>query len=416
MRVAGWGAALAAWSLAAGNPLTVLATDNAFNVRTSFKGTLLISRAPDAPLLFPERDSATTFWRARFEPEARLGDRASLGAAYEQRFRVFSSASGAAGLGILPPDTPAPYRIVQLDWSISQTEGFSWRHEIDRAYLALHSSRLELTFGRQAVGWGRGVLFGAVDLFSPFTPLEVDREWRRGVDAIRADFKLTSRASLDVVGAFGETLDDSAFAARFRGYRGNMDLELVGGFRAQDVLAGITSSAAVGDAEVHGELAFFRAPESLPAGGLGSEDRGAIKAVAGGSYRFALGNGIPLFIEYHYSGFGAKSAEEILPLLADPSFLERFLRGDTQILVRHGLAALATYEISTEHQLNLDWLVSPTDGSGIVVPSLTWTVDDRLSLLASGYFPYGAPPEGLTLESAYGAAAISGLLQFRIYF
>ena len=84
--------------------------------------------------------------------------------------------------------------------------------------------------------------------------------------------------------------------------------------------------------------------------------------------------------------------------------------------MRHGLAALATYEFSAEHRLDLQWLLSPADGSGIVVPSLTWTGDDRLSLLASGYFPYGTPPEGLTLESVYGAAAISGLFQVRIYF
>ena len=36
------------------------------------------------------------------------------------------------------------------------------------------------------------MLFGAVDLFSPFSPLEADREWRRGVDAIRADVKLAT--------------------------------------------------------------------------------------------------------------------------------------------------------------------------------------------------------------------------------
>jgi hypothetical protein len=50
-------------------------------------------------------------------------------------------------------------------------------------------------------------LFGAVDLFSPFTPFEADREWRRGVDAVRCDLKLTDRASLDVVAAFGESGD-----------------------------------------------------------------------------------------------------------------------------------------------------------------------------------------------------------------
>jgi hypothetical protein len=38
----------------------------------------------------------------------------------------------------------------------------------------------------------------------------------------------------------------------------------------------------------------------------------------------------------------------------------------------------------------------------------------RLSLLLRVYLPFGAP-EGLTLQSTYGAAATSGLLQFRIY-
>lgn len=393
----------------------LVAQDDWFRLRTSVKGTLLLSHSPDAPELFPERDSATSFWRVRFEPEARLGERFTLGAAYEQRVRVFSAASGAAGLGILPPDTPAPYRVRQLDWSLSSSSGSSWRHEIDRAYLAAHLERVELTIGRQAVGWGRGVLFGAVDLFSPFTPLEADREWRRGVDAIRADFELTTRSSLDVVGAFGESLDESAFGARFRGYRGELDLELVAGYRARDAFVGMTSSAPVGGAEIHGELAAFRAPEALPAGGLGGEDRVALKAVLGGSYRIPVANGILLFVEYHYSGFGAPGAEEILALLSEPAFLERYVRGDTQILERHALAALATYEASPELTLNGQWIQSPVDGSGVAVPSVTWTLSDRLSLLGSLYLPYGAAPEGLTLRSVYGAAAISGLLQIRIY-
>jgi hypothetical protein len=391
------------------------AQEDGLRFRTSFKGTLLLSRSPEALEFFPERDSATSFWRLRVEPEARLGERFTLGAAYEHRIRVFSTASGAAALAILPPDTPAPYRIRQLDWSISTTSGSSWRHEIDRGYLAAHLERVELTLGRQAVGWGRGVLFGAVDLFSPFTPLEADREWRRGVDAVRADVRLTDRSSLDVVGAFGESLDESAFAARFRGYRGEADLEIAAGYRARDTFFGFTSSAAVGGAEIHGEIAFFRAPEELPAGGLGEEGRVALKAVAGGSYRIPVANGILLFLEYHYSGFGARSASEILPLLSDPAFRERYFRGDTQILERHAVAALLNYEASPELALAGQWVQSPIDGSGVLVPSVTWTLSDRLSLLGSAYLPYGAPPEGLTLQSVYGAAALSGLLQIRIY-
>jgi hypothetical protein len=400
---------IAACALLASDPLGAQevsdSREDSFRLRSSFKGTLLLSRAPEAPELYSEPESATSFWRFRLEPQVSLGERFTLAAAYEQRVRVFSTAAGAAGLGVLPPDTPAPYRIRQLDWVLSSTAGSTWRHEIDRAYLATHLEGVELTVGRQAVGWGRGVLFGAVDLFSPFTPLEADREWRRGVDAIRADIEITTRSSLDLVGAFGERLDESAFAARFRGYREALDLELVGGYRARDWFAGATSSAPIGEAELHGELALFQTPED----GL------VAKAVLGGSYRIPAGNGILLFVEYHYSGFGAPRAEDILPLLSTPEFLERYLRGDTQILDRQAIAALATYESSPELTLNGQWIQSPVDGSGVLVPSLTWTLSDRLSFLGSFYFPYGAEPIGRTLQSTYGAAAISGLLQIRIH-
>ncbi len=384
-------------------------------LRTSLKASALLSRAPDDPQLFPEQVSSASLWRLRIELEGRPGPSLTVAAAYEQRLRTFTPGEGAAGAAILPPEAPAPFRIGQLDWSIAQGTGLAWRHEIDRAFVALHLSRAEVTVGRQAIGWGRGVLFGAVDLFAPFTPLEADREWRRGVDAVRADVRFGDRFSLDGVAALGETADASAFAARLRGYVGRVDGELVLGRRAGDLVAGGTTSMAVGDAELHGELAFFRAREALPAGGILGDDRLAAKAVAGGSYRFAVGNGITVVAEYHYSSFGAASAEDLTALLADPRFVARYLRGDTQILVRHAGALLASYELSEELTASALVLVSPADGSGIVSPSATFTLSDRLTVLASLYVPFGRSPAGLELRSVYGAAPLSGLLQLRIY-
>ena len=383
-------------------------------LRTSLKASLLLSHAPEDPLLFPERDGAASFWRLRLEPEARLGKAVTVVLAYEQRLRVSSQSSPLSGLSALPAETPAPYRVRSLDWRLSESGGYSWRHELDRGYLALHLPNANITVGRQAVGWGRGVLFGAVDLFAPFSPLEADREWRRGVDAVRADLKLAKRVSIDAVAAFGRSTNTSVFAARLRGYAGKVDLELVGGRRARDLFAGVTSSAAVGDAAIHGELAVFRAPEALVAGGLG-DGRTAVKAVAGSSYRFSLGSGLLVFLEYHYSGFGVKHAEDILPLLAEPGFQERYLRGDTQILGRHAIAMLASYEVSPELSLTVQWLQSPVDGSGVLTPSATVTFGDKVSLLATAHVPYGRSPRGGTLRSEYGAAARSGFVQIRIY-
>lgn len=399
-----WLALVLAWSVEARAD-----EDTELDVTTALKSALVVGRSPDDPQLFPERDAAASLWRLRISPALKLGERANVSAAYEQRLHI-APQDTSFGLGIVPAEARGPYRLAQLDWEIGASSSYAWHHEIDRLAVAIHLGRLELTVGRQAVGWGRGVLFSAVDLFAPFSPLEADREWRRGVDAARAEISLTDKISTDVVAALGPSVDESAFAARVRGYRGPLDLEIVGGWRARDLMLGITSSAAVGDAELHGELAAFRAPEPLPQGArLG--DRGALKVVLGGSYRFAVGNGIPVFAEYHYSGFGAIRATDILTLLADPRFRSRFERGDTQILGRHAITVSATYEVSPELATGLRWILSPRDGSGVIVPTATATLGDRLSLVAAVYVPWGASPSGLTLQSEYGSAALTGFVQ-----
>ena len=407
-------AALVACALLARGPAVAAEADGAgektFSLRTSLKASLLVEHGPEAPLYYPEPTTATSYWRLRLEPEARLGTGATLAAAYEQRLRSWSAVTGAVAAGFIQSEAPAPYRVAQLDWSLARGTGFSWRHEIDRLAVALRSRRVDLTLGRQAVGWGRGVLFGAIDLYAPFTPLEPDREWRRGVDAARAEVKFKERYSLDAVAAFDDTLDGSAFGARLRGYRGKLDFEVCGGRRARDLYAGVTSSAALGDVEVHGELALFRLPEALPFGA-----RNVPKAVLGGSYRLALGKGLMLAGEYHYSGFGAPRPEDIVPHRSDPGFRERYLRGDTQILGRHALAVIASYEVSPELALSNEWLQSPSDGSGVVVPSVTLTLGDKVSLLFTGYVPYGEGPVGLTWQSEYGLTPLSAFVQLRLY-
>jgi hypothetical protein len=383
-----------------------------FSFRTSLKSSLLGSRAPDDPELFPQRESAVSYWRARFEPTVRFGSDLRLDIAYEQRVRVFNQAPGLAGSGILPDEAPAPYRVRQLDWALSEHSGLAWRHEIDRAYLAWHLPVADLTVGRQAIGWGRGVVFGAVDLFAPFSPLEADREWRRGVDAVRVEVPLADRVSADAVAAFGESVDESAFAGRVRGYAGNVDLEVVGGRRGQDLFLGVTSSAAVHDAEIHGEAVVFRARDTSP---VRAPAQAVAKIVTGTSYRFGLGPGILTFVEYHYSGFGVARPEDIVQRLAVQAFIDRLLRGDTQILGRHALAVLASSELSPELALGTQWLHSPTDGSGVIAPTGTFTFSDKVSLVANVYLPYGRPPAGTTLKSQFGAAALSGFVQLRIY-
>lgn len=377
--------------------------DRPFTLRWSFKGTGAVSQVA--------RDGLA---RVRVEPTIRLGRHVTFESAYEQRVRVSTGGGLPGGLGVLPSEAPASFRVTPLDWAIAAGARSAWRHEIDRAALRVESARVTVVAGRQAVGWGRGVLFGAIDLFAPFSPFEADREWRRGIDAVRVDARLSNRASADVVVAVGPRPSASAYAARVRGYAGTVDVEAVGGRRGGDWFGGAASSFVVGGGEVHVEAAAFRVP-AVPGSARYATTQTVVKAVVGGSSRVSVGHGIAVWVEYHYSGFGVRGAREMLLALADPAFAARYARGDTQMLTRHAVAAVASYEWSPIVAGSASVVHDPTDGSGVVTPSLTLTFGDRWSLLASAYVPYGRTAVGGVPRTAYGSAPYSGLVQIRLY-
>jgi hypothetical protein len=381
------------------------------------KATFLASDAPSDPVLFPDDHSQTTLARMRLGLEVAHSDWMDSELAYEQRARWLSGSTGlGAGGSFLPSQAPAPFRLGQLDWEIAADDSFSYRHEIDRALVALHPEWGDVTAGRQAIGLGRGVLFGAVDVFNPFSPLEVDREWRRGVDAFRAEYRLSTTSSAECIAAFGESWEQSALLGRLRGYVGNIDGSLIFGKRGEDFMVGSAFSAVVGDAEVHGELAVFDTPEAQLDGTLWGGDHLASKIVIGSSYTFDIGNGLTLLGEYHYSDFGVEDAEDILTRLQDRDFQRRFLRGDTQILGREAIAAQLGYAFSDAFNGSLLVLTNPTDGSGVVSPSLKWDLDENVTLLGNIFVPWGDEPSAGQFRSEYGATPASLFLQAAIYY
>ena len=381
------------------------------------KVTSLASSAPSDPLLFPDGFSRTTLARLRLGLDVQHSDWMDSELAYEQRARWISGGTGlGAGSAFLPSEAEAPFRITQLDWEIAADDRFAYRHEIDRGLVALHPEWGDVTIGRQAIGLGRGVLFGAVDVFNPFSPLEVDREWRRGVDAFRAEYRLSTTSSAECVAAFGETWEQSALLGRFRGYLGDIDGSLIVGQRAEDFMVGTTFSAIVAEAEVHGELAVFDTPEAQPDGTLWGGSHLATKAVLGSSYTFDIGNGLTLLGEYHYCDFGVEDAEDALMRLQDRDFQKRYLRGDTQILGRQALAAQLSYSFNEAVNGSFLVLTNPTDGSGVLGPALRLDLDRHVTLITNAFIPWGDEPVNGRLQSEYGASPASLFLQAAVYY
>jgi hypothetical protein len=393
----------------------------AVSLGATLKATFVGARGPADDVLYPERSSASGLFRARLSLTAEWQSLADGEVAYEQRARLVSEDAGAgAGGGAVSGESRAFWRLRQWDWELDADDdgNWSWRQEIDRALIALHPGWGEVVVGRQAIGLGRGVLFGALDVFSPFAPAEADREWRRGVDAVRAEVRLSDTVSAEAILVGGESWDESALLGRLRGYLGSVDGELVIGKRGEDGMYALAASSTLGEAEVHAEVALFDLREPWPEDGPFDDDELVLKALVGGSYTFAVGEGLTLRAEYHYSGFGLEHIEEAALRLAEPGseFRERLLRGDTQLLGQHAVGLQAGYPLNESWSTAALLLVSPADGSGLAAPSVTWNPREALGVVVSLYLPWGQDPRAGVLQSEHGGSPVSLYLQLTAYF
>ena len=390
------------------------AGDSSLKFNTSLVGMGLVSGPTQHPLPEERRITGSLFGDMRFEAIYRINKEIQLDVAYDNRL-TWSSGTSSGITAALPSNSSGPYRIRQLSGVVSQSRDFVDYNELDRASFNFQTKTINLTIGRQAVGWGRGTIFSAIDIFAPFTPLEINREWRRGVDAARADIKISNTASIDMVTAWGPSLDQSALGVRLRGYAGPIDAELVFAKRATDYMYGVTSSAAIGNFEMHGEFAVFQTPGDVPSSGLLGNPSLVPKAVLGISNNFNIGTGLKVLMEYHYSGFGASDPKLLSSLLATPSYSKRIQRGDTQILGRQVVAVQAAYRFNERWNGSFEVLQSLTDTSGVLLPSLSWDFSERMSLQGALFYGYGTPPRMGVPQSQFGGVPPTFILRMSFY-
>ena len=361
--------------------------------------TGVTAQAP-AQTAAPAPDSAELLTRLRLTGEWKPSDLLNGEVAYEQQGQLSTAA--------LPPAFITPYRVAPLAGALIDGDSLRYRQELDRAFLTWQRPRGEVTVGRQAVGLGRGLLFSAVDVFAPFSPLEIDRQWRPGVDGITADMRLGSTASLGEVAILGENPVDDSFILRARGFQQGIDAEVLAGKHAEDLLTAAVVSAPVGQMETHAEAAFFRIPDAQAAHVPGWHPV-IPKATLGGSYQANIGNGLYLLAEYHYSGFGGGTPAEIAALEKNPAFLTRLARGDMQIAGRQAVGTQASYPLDAARTVSLTAVASPRDGSAVLIPTLTCNPTDHTTWLVSLYLPNGSA------HSEYGATPLSAFAQWRLY-
>lgn len=290
---------------------------------------------------------------------------------------------------------------LDLDQTISTGDTVLWRHRLYRGWAGLETDQGILRFGRQRIAWGTGKFWNPTDVLNAYQPTIVEREERRGVDALYGRYALGTLSQAELAYAPQERWPQSSLLGRLKTNWKDYDFSLMGGKVASSTSSWMLGGDLAGnlwDGTLHGEWSYADPKTRTP----------YWKADLGYDYTFsadAKGPGLKdaaVSLEYFHSGAGALDR-------ARYNFALLF-SGREVTLAQDYMGFSYSKDIHPLVKLELFMIANLNDESTFFGPSLQWNA------LADLYLTAGFQRFGGGRASEFGRAPNLGYLQGQFYF
>ena len=351
-----------------------------------------------------------------------------------------------SGIAFSPPAT-ARFQALDASWEQMEKPNGNSRLWLDRFNIRLSLDIADITLGRQAITFGKAYFWNPLDVFFPFEPQQIDRDYKAGVDALRIDIPFDDFSGFNLIGVIGRKVfpenredrlwDSTSYgsALLMRTYTTMMDWDfalqsgkIYGGYQF-----GCGAVGEVGPLESRLEATYFYAEDSdpLPFPLRGDIFEDHITLVAGTGRTFE--NSFVFSLEYLYNGAGESGAgipdsggpEAGIPDSGDLNNLDvSFTRvglGSSLHMSEHLLGLQLKYDIMPIFTSQLVWIYSITDQSSLIQPTFFLSLADEVDLLFGANFSFGDRPDlgnGMIprLKSEFGTYPDLYFAELKYYF
>jgi hypothetical protein len=262
--------------------------------------------------------------------------------------------------------------------------------DVDRLYLDVYLTHLDVRIGRQAINWGSARFFNPTD---PFPQVLLTEPWRprRGINAVRVNVPVTSSADLTAVAAANDTFTAVRASARARVNWKGTDFAVVGAYRgdANNGLVGLDARGTLGVGYwLEAALSLSAKPHEEFSVGL--------------DYSFKVLEQLSVFAQYYRNGAGALSPDHYTsatsrlatasPIVCPPGgpFTSTLATADPFApftVARDYLLVGASLGITPDLMVSATALQNLDDGTALLLPSVTYAVLDWLDVSASASIP-----------------------------
>ncbi|HAM36300.1 MAG TPA: hypothetical protein DEB40_05710 [Elusimicrobia bacterium] len=269
---------------------------------------------------------------------------------------------------------------LDLDSDVDASATSLWRHRLYRGWGGVESEDAALRFGRQRVAWGTGKLWNPTDVLNPYQPAALEREERRGVDALTLRQGLGELSQAELAYAPHKDWIRSAVLTRGKSHWRDCDFSLMGGKVAGSTGSWIAGGDFAGDfaqGSLHGEWSYTdpRSSRTFWRASLGYEYS------FGSEPRARWLKDSTALIEYYHNGQGS----------AHPDGYDRaaLLAGRSVALARDYAGATFSKDLHPLLKLEGILIANLGDSSHFLAPSLQYNALPDLYLCA-GWQRFGA--------------------------
>ncbi len=278
-------------------------------------------------------------------------------------------------------------RLLDLTAVLEENSSHIWYHRLDRLFLSKTAGWGNLRLGRQAVTWGNGLIFNPMDLFNPFSPADVERDYKIGDDMVSAEIYL-GRGLLHLLYVPRRNPESrklawnqSSLAGKYHLMLGSLELDCMGGYHYGDTVVGMGLSGYLGNAawRADGVLTL------LSSSGTGKDTYMTLAVNLDYSWVWAGKNFYGLLEFYHNSLLENEYVDDAFR----PAVLERLARGELHTLGSAYLSAVLQFEAHPLVNIFLTAINNLSDPSGILQPRLVYDPTQNIRITAGADLYWG---------------------------
>lgn len=304
-------------------------------------------------------------------------------------------------------NTSSAYRVDDLNKKFikSDSGNKSWYglKQLDRLSWSQSINAYDLIIGRQQISFGSAKLVNPTDLFSPFNLVEINKEERNGVDAIRLRKSLGANSEFDVGMVIGQSGRSEDNAVYFRMVLPISKAEVKPLFTNYKDAWGFGVDILY---PILGANFYLEALSTHPQKGS-SYLRGTT------GYEYQWTDEFYSVMEYHFNGAG-----QTQPSLYDSSGTSFAIsKGGSFLFARHYVNFLFSWQASPLHSIGLTNFYNLNDDSFLFSPSWDWSLSDESTLTTGIFLGVGNKSNFLLLpKSEFGLYGKSIFTKYKYFY